>query len=465
METPKAVERGDPPEAPAPSAGKRQRTAGQQGPRSKISKLLPHPSAAGDAPGAVEWRLSTEDAGDFSWILEPRWQLEAHMGGGTYGQVCKAKDTLTGKLVAIKQVWDVTATAEILKRTAREVALLARLEHHNVVQLRHGWIYTSPPQEDLPKQVDVFLAFELLEHGDLRGLLDSHTLELGQVRRLMQGILSGVQYLHSVGICHRDLKPENILITSHQSPKIADLGLARHCGTGRSIEDSVNSERGINPSTKLQRTCSLDTFTPCYRAPEVLVAAEYDASVDIWASGCILFELMQSPYGLKPRQLFHTSPAAGPGSTLTEMVQMLGAPPAQVVSTLASKEWREFFQQFKPSAGLLSEQCLVRASPPMDLEAVDLLHRMLHFSPLTRATALEALSHSFINAVDDVHAAKTSQDRIDSMWNEFAAVELEVSSALESEAWEEKMLKAIERDLAVAGMGHHISELEAEVFD
>jgi 5'-AMP-activated protein kinase catalytic alpha subunit len=91
--------------------------------------------------------------------------------------------------------------------------------------------------------------------------------------RFMHQILSGIEYLHKLGVCHRDLKPENLLMDEHNNIKIVDFGLSNTYKDNQTLKTACGS--------------------PCYAAPEMIAGKRYNGLLsDIWSSGVILFAMV-----------------------------------------------------------------------------------------------------------------------------------------------------------------------------
>ena len=186
------------------------------------------------------------------------------IGKGAYGVVCSAKDSETGEKVAIKKIANAFDNVTDARRTLREIKLLRRLQHENIVLLKD--IMKPPSASDFN---DVYLVYELMDtdlHQIVRssqGLSDEHT------QYFLYQILRGLKYVHTAKVLHRDLKPSNLLLNANCDLKICDFGLAR-----------TDAERGFMTEYVVTRW---------YRAPELLLSCEdYSASIDIWSVGCIL---------------------------------------------------------------------------------------------------------------------------------------------------------------------------------
>ncbi|ESQ29793.1 hypothetical protein EUTSA_v10023378mg [Eutrema salsugineum] len=190
------------------------------------------------------------------------------IGQGTYSNVYKAKDMLTGKIVALKKVRFDNLEPESVKFMAREILVLRRLDHPNVVKLEG--LVTSR------MSCSLYLVFQYMDH-DLAGLASSPVVKFSEpeVKCLMRQLLSGMEHCHSRGVLHRDIKGSNLLIDDGGVLKIADFGLATI----------------FDPNHKRPMTSRVVTLW--YRAPELLLGAtDYGVGIDLWSAGCILAELL-----------------------------------------------------------------------------------------------------------------------------------------------------------------------------
>ncbi|KAK8931211.1 putative serine/threonine-protein kinase [Platanthera zijinensis] len=190
------------------------------------------------------------------------------IGQGTYSSVYKARDLETGKIVALKKVRFVNMDPESVRFMAREIHILRRLDHQNVLRLEG--IVTSR------MSCNLYLVFEYMDH-DLAGLSATPGVKFTepQVKCFMQQLLRGLEHCHSRGVLHRDIKGSNLLVDDNGILKIADFGLSTT----------------FNPDQKQSLTSRVVTLW--YRPPELLLGAtEYGVAVDLWSAGCILAELL-----------------------------------------------------------------------------------------------------------------------------------------------------------------------------
>ncbi|KAI7749080.1 hypothetical protein M8C21_015571, partial [Ambrosia artemisiifolia] len=195
----------------------------------------------------------------------PSWLAE--IGQGTYSNVYKARDLISNKIVALKRVRFDSKDLESVVFMAREILILRRLDHPNIIKLE-GLITSQ-------SSCSLYLVFEYMEH-DLTGLvtLPGVKFKESQVKCYMKQLLNGLDHCHSHGVLHRDIKGSNLLIDNNGILKIADFGLANF----------------FEQSQTMPLTSRVVTLW--YRPPELLLGAtHYGVGVDLWSAGCILGEL------------------------------------------------------------------------------------------------------------------------------------------------------------------------------
>lgn len=200
------------------------------------------------------------------------------IGRGGMGEVYRARDARLGREVAIKILPEhLSMHKEALKRFQREGRAVAALSHPNIVALFD--IGDSP---DGP-----FVVTELLEGETLRNRLLRGALPMEEALRIAAAIADGLGAAHSKGIIHRDLKPENVILTAGGGVKILDFGLA---STQRPIDGLADSISQTEPLTEP----GLVIGTIGYMSPEQLRGRPLTTACDIFALGCVTFEMLRA---------------------------------------------------------------------------------------------------------------------------------------------------------------------------
>jgi serine/threonine protein kinase len=216
--------------------------------------------------------------------LIAHYQFVGRLGAGGMGEVFRARDTRLNREVAIKVLPKEFANdLDRLRRFEQETKTLASLNHPNILT-----IYDAGMQDGTP-----YLASELLEGDTLREVLGRGALPLRKATDYALQITQGLAAAHSKGIVHRDLKPENIFITKEGRAKILDFGLAKLQSNLRSETSDPKSNDSSAAPTLLQTTQpGIVLGTPGYMSPEQVRGQPPDQRSDIFAFGCVLYEML-----------------------------------------------------------------------------------------------------------------------------------------------------------------------------
>jgi dipeptidyl aminopeptidase/acylaminoacyl peptidase len=199
------------------------------------------------------------------------YEIVAPLGAGGMGEVYRARDTRLGRDVAIKALpATFSASADALARFEREARALASLSHPNIITLH-----------DVGQSDGVnYVVMELLDGETLRSRLTAGAVPQRKAIEIAADIARGLAAAHDRGIAHRDLKPENVFLTRDGQVKVLDFGLAR-----QSLEpDAATLAPGTEPGVVLG--------TVGYMAPEQVKGESSDYRADIFAFGCVLYELL-----------------------------------------------------------------------------------------------------------------------------------------------------------------------------
>ncbi len=199
------------------------------------------------------------------------------------GEVWRARDTRLEREVAIKILpVELAADRQFRARFEREAKTISKLEHPHICRL-----YDVGEEKGEEGEPTSYLVMELLEGESLADRLERGPLRLQEVLRYGREIAQALDRAHRAGMIHRDLKPGNVMLTK-SGAKLLDFGLARTGAEGRAPVDGLtNLATEAKPLT--QEGTILGTFQ--YMAPEQLEGEEADARTDIFALGCVLYEM------------------------------------------------------------------------------------------------------------------------------------------------------------------------------
>jgi serine/threonine protein kinase len=195
-------------------------------------------------------------------------EILARLGAGGMGEVWKARDSRLDRIVALKIPKD-----GFDERFEREARAIASLNHPNICIL-----YDVGPD---------FLVMEYVEGPTLTEHLAARALPLQEALLIARQLAEAIEAAHEQGIVHRDLKPANIKLTSGGNVKVLDFGLAKAAQKPPAPEDS-----GVSTVTLQQTRPGVILGTAGYMSPEQARGAVVDKRADIWAFGCVVFEML-----------------------------------------------------------------------------------------------------------------------------------------------------------------------------
>ena len=203
------------------------------------------------------------------------YEIESPIGAGGMGEVYKATDTRLERTVAIKVLpAHVASDPERKQRFEREAKTVAALSHPHIC-----------PLFDVGREGEIdFLVMEYLEGETLAERIAKGALPLDQALKYAIEIADALDKAHRQGVTHRDLKPANIMLTK-AGAKLLDFGLAKLTPTGPQSDASTKLADALTEQGTI-----LGTFQ--YMAPEQLEGGEADHRTDIWAFGCVVYEMV-----------------------------------------------------------------------------------------------------------------------------------------------------------------------------
>jgi serine/threonine protein kinase/Tol biopolymer transport system component len=299
--------------------------AGDDGVRREVESMLAQPASSGGFLDGPAFDGAPTLDGMEGPVLTGRpfglYQMQARIGAGGMGEVYRARDTKLGRDVAIKVLPRAfTNDPERLARFEREARLLAALNHPHI-----GAIYGLEEADGVRG-----LVLELVPGETLAARLHRGPLLLAETLAIARQITDALDTAHERGIVHRDLKPANIKITPDGTVKVLDFGLAKFDVRG-------SDDGGLRPQSDLPwapRTPSDGTEagrilgTTAYMSPEQTRGQSVDKRTDIWAFGCVLYEMLTG------RAAFGSGTTSDTIAAILQSEPEWSALPAAIPSTL-----------------------------------------------------------------------------------------------------------------------------------
>jgi serine/threonine-protein kinase len=200
------------------------------------------------------------------------------------GQVYRAKDSRLSRVVAVKALHaSFAGHPERAARFEREAQLLASLNHPNIAA-----IYGVEEA-----QGSTFLVLEFVDGQSLSDLLQSGPLPVPEALALARQVADALAAAHERGIIHRDFKPANVMVTPEGQAKVLDFGLGKSLDGEGSQAGSASGAAGNSPTMTTAGTqAGMILGTAGYMSPEQAKGRPTDRRADVWAFGCVLFEML-----------------------------------------------------------------------------------------------------------------------------------------------------------------------------
>lgn len=354
----------------------------------KIGKVKQTPSVKTDPKTGnsyIELKATPEEKVYGCTKFSGHYKEEKKLGQGTFGEVYKGIHLETQRQVAMKRII-VNVEKDLFPITAqREITILRRLDHKNIIKLIEVVYDQSPSATSRPDQAQASRNnspaksfYMILPYivSDLSGILHNPriNLKLGDIKNMMLQLLESINYIHCQKFMHRDIKTANILIDHNGVLKLADFGLARiYYGAPPNSRYPGGAGSGAKYTSVV--------VTRWYRAPELVLGDKtYTTAVDIWGAGCVFAEFFEK----KP--ILQGSSDIDQGHVI---FKLLGTP--------SEADW--------PLARYLPGAELTRTKYPGTLKerfgsflndtGLDFLQQLLALDPYKRLTAMSAVHHPF----------------------------------------------------------------------
>jgi eukaryotic-like serine/threonine-protein kinase len=292
--------------------------------RDEVERLLAVRDRADTFLEAPAARLLAEPGGQEGLIGRAlnSYQPVSRLGAGAMGEVYLARDTKLNRDVALKVLPAVfAADAEQIARFRREAQLLASLNHPHIAAI-YGL------EEDGSTRA---LVLELVEGQTLADRIAQGPLPLDEALPIARQIAEAVEAAHEHGVVHRDLKPANIKLRPEGTVKVLDFGLAKALERGGAAPVSAALASPATPPAPrgpAETRSGMILGTPSYMSPEQARGRPVDKRSDIWAFGCVLYEMLTG------RRLFGAKGSAEVLAQIVEGEPDLSALPASTPASI-----------------------------------------------------------------------------------------------------------------------------------
>jgi dipeptidyl aminopeptidase/acylaminoacyl peptidase len=264
------------------------------------------------------------------------YEVVSAIGAGAMGEVYCARDRTLNRNVALKLLaQEFAGDPALLSRLEREAQALAALNHPNIATI-YGFEQASNTRA---------LALELVEGPTLAERIEQGPLPVDEAQVIARQIIAALEASHGAGIVHRDLKPANIKVRTDGMVKVLDFGLAKPSEAGSAVQ-SGSSFGGRTSTISMMPTMESATATgagmilgtAAYMGPEQARGRVVDKRADIWAFGCVLFEMLAGSRAFK-------------GESVTDVL-------ADVLKS--DPDWTALPSDLPPAMRIAIERCLAK---------------------------------------------------------------------------------------------------------
>lgn len=316
---------------------------------------------------------------DTDFLVDARYRKLKLIGAGSYGIVVSAIDSVTDERVAIKKILNAFASSRMARNVLREVRLLRHLHHPNIVQLLDIDVPSLYEAWDEVYIVTPLLKTDLRDKMNNEGVHDERTK-----KKIAYQMLMALRHMHSLGLMHRDVKSRNLLLDQDNNVQLCDLGHARF------YSGIPADQRRVHGTRQPELTGGVSTIVQS--APELALGMPYDAEVDIWAAACVIAELLHKEH----RMMFDTTQRGG---HVQEIIDIVGYPDQDMANDLP--DFGKWYLKRQKTTKAGHNRVGEMLGDDVDAKAVDLMKKMLQFSPKNRLSAEAALKHEWFDEVRD----------------------------------------------------------------
>ncbi|KAL4164868.1 hypothetical protein KRP22_003609 [Phytophthora ramorum] len=338
----------------------------------------------------------------------PATTLVRLLGKGSYGQVAEAFDTERQKKVAIKKIINVFDQEIDCKRLYREIYILRRLNHPQVINL----IDVIPP-ENYDTFTDLYLVFDFVDTDLHKLIMSPQYLTIRHIQVFLYQLLCGLKYVHSANVIHRDMKPANILLNEDCTLMICDFGLSRVMESDMSMEElskhlyspkdsksPTTSDGGTtsapSPGSASSTPSSSGEFPKMRRQLTKHVVTRWYQLLSMQVESCPRY---QERVPLFPGRSCFPLSADRPTTYSDKLDQLnvifnvIGTPGEDDIGSLG--EVKQYLRKLPKK----DPRDLREMYPGAPADSLDLLKHMLSFNPECRISVDKALAHPFLDSV------------------------------------------------------------------
>ncbi len=348
-------------------------------------------------------------------LIAARYELGPLIGRGGMSDVHLATDAKLGRRVAIKLLKSTLAADPVFRtRFRQEAQAAARMAHPTIVRVFDAGEEVVR-ESDGSETIVPFIVMEHVEGRLLKDLIADGPLPVPEATRIIEGILTALEYSHRAGVVHRDIKPGNVMVTTAGQVKVMDFGIAR------AISDSA--------ATVAQTSTILGTAQ--YFSPEQARGEAVDARTDLYAAGVVLFELLtgRPPFqGESAVAVAYQHVSEQPPAPSTLNPQLTPAIDAVVLHALA----KDRFARFQSASEFRADITAAAAGevPPNRAEApADFTSTLFGVDP--QATADTEAAMRQLSVDDDERRARTqSRPPVAWIWAGITVVAVVIGAVL-----------------------------------
>ena len=274
------------------------------------------------------------------------YKVSSKLGAGGMGEVYRARDTNLDRDVALKILPEaLIGDADRLARFEREAKILAGLNHSNIAQV-YGLEGSGATRA---------IVMELVDGRDLAAAIGETGLPLEDALPFARQIAGALEAAHEQGVIHRDLKPANVMLTADEQVKVLDFGLAK--ATDASVSSSSGETVDLLTVTTAPTAAGVILGTAAYMSPEQARGKVVDKRTDIWAFGCVLYEMITGKRPFDGETMTDVLAAVVRAEPDWEALRLRSTPPrlVRLIQRCLKKDPRERLRDIGDASLMLAE--------------------------------------------------------------------------------------------------------------